>query len=72
MANLTLVASQAAQGTPTIAARALFGPLGAVLQRLRRLAQSSHLVGARLATIANHPAWQPSRLVKMAVFRPDL
>ena len=72
VANLTLVASQAAHGAPTIAAKALFGAARAVLQRLCRLAQSSHRLSTGLATIATYPARRSSRLVKMAVFRPSL
>ena len=72
VANLTLVASQAAHGAPTIAAKALFGTARAVLQRLCRLAQSSHRLNTGLATIATYPARRSSRLVKMAVFPPSL
>ena len=72
VANLTLVASQAAHRAPTIAAKALSGAVRAILQHLCRPAQSSHRLATGLATIATHPARHPGRLIKTAVFRPGL
>ena len=72
VANLTLAASQAAHQAPTIGTQALFGAIGAVLQRRCRPIQSLHRFATGLAAITTHPARRADRLLRMAVFRPRL
>src|SRR5215470_167881 len=72
LANLTLVASQAAHGAPSVAAEAVVGGVRTVLQRLYGLMSSLHRLATGLMTIAANPAPATARPVKMAVFRPSL
>ena len=52
LANLTLVASQAAHGAPSVAAEAVVGGVRTVLQRLYGLMSSLHRLATGLMTIA--------------------